>query len=178
MTKKILEKVLSPSEKVKYQFSIGDKYLKTKKIAMICFGSLIFFIIGSILIYLFKNYEMLIIAIIVIFWVFFVLFSFFYFGWYLKRANIYLITNKRIIIHKGWFCTRVVSVDFIQITDVKVIKPFIEKIIYKTGTLKINTAGMEIHPIILHHIENPFDIKRILNEIRFFEKNKLTENII
>ncbi|MCD5396841.1 MAG: hypothetical protein LRZ98_01745 [Candidatus Pacebacteria bacterium] len=67
MTKKILEKVLSPSEKVKYQFSIGDKYLKTKKIAMICFGSLIFFIIGSILIYLFKNYEMLIIAIIVIF---------------------------------------------------------------------------------------------------------------
>jgi uncharacterized membrane protein YdbT with pleckstrin-like domain len=170
MAKIVLEKILSPSEKVQYQFSLGNRYLRIKKTATICFGFL--FILGvGIAISLVADISVLLIAITgIILWVILVLFSIFYFDWYLKRANIYLITNRRVIIHKGWLCTNMVSTSFSQITDVKVIEPFIDRLIFKAGILKINTAGGEGHAIILSYIEDPYSIKRKLNELRFFGK--------
>ena len=170
MTQKVLEKILSPSEKVSYQFSLGNKYLKIKKITTICFGFLILLVISIALVYLTYVSEIIIVVSAVAFWALLILFSYFYFGWYLKRTNIYLITNRRVIIHKGWLCTNMISTPFNQITDIKVIEPFFDRLIFKVGTLKINTAGMEDHAITLSYIENPYNIKRKLNELRFFSE--------
>ena len=172
MAKKVLEKILSPSEKVQYQFSLGERYLKIKKIAAICLSFLVLLIISVALIYLTYISEIIIVVSAVAFWALLILFSYFYFGWYLKRANIYLITNRRVIMHRGWLCTRLISAPFNQITDVKVIEPFIDRLIFKTGVLKINTAGMGEHAIILSSIEDPYKIKNKLNEIRFFSEKE------
>lgn len=166
MVKKILEKILSPGEEIKYQFSFGERYLKIMKIATITIGSFVLLAIGVAIFLIFNISEIIILVIIAIPLVLLILYSLLYFDWYLKRANIYIITNKRILIHKGWLSTRLISADFRQITDIKVFQPFLDKLIYKTGVLKINTAGMEAHPIILFHIEGPYKIKRKLNEIR------------
>lgn len=166
MTKKVLEKILNSGEEIKYQFSFGERYLKIMKIATIAIGSFILLAIGVAIFLIFNISKIIILAIIAIPLTLLILYSLIYFDWYLKRANIYVITNKRILIHKGWLSTRLISADFNQITDIKVVQPFLDRLIYKAGVLKINTAGMEAHPIILLHIEDPYKIKRKLNEIR------------
>ena len=166
MTKKVLEKILNSGEEIKYQFSFGERYLKIMKIATIAIGSFILLAIGVAIFLIFNISKIIILAIIAIPLTLLILYSLIYFDWYLKRANIYVITNKRILIHKGWLSTRLISADFNQITDIKVVQPFLDRLIYKAGVLKINTAGMEAHPIILFHIEDPYKIKRKLNEIR------------
>lgn len=166
MVKKVLEKILNTNEEVKYQFSLGERYLKITKIVTIAIGSLVLLIMGLFVLPIFDISGIFILIIIAILLVLLVLFSLFYFNWYLKRANIYIITNRRMLVHRGWLSTRLISADFNKISDVKVAQPFIDRVIYKAGVLKINTAGMEAHPIVLSHIERPYKIKRKLNEIR------------
>ncbi len=166
MAKEVLEKILSSNEEIKYQFSFGETYLRISKIMTIAIGSSILILLG---VFGLPALEIDILFIVLIVGALVGLltgYSFFYFGWFLKRTNIYVISNRRVIIHIGWLSTRVTSVDFRQITDIKVIQPFFEKVIFGTGILKINTAGMEAHPIILSHIEDPYKIKKIINEIR------------
>jgi uncharacterized membrane protein YdbT with pleckstrin-like domain len=71
-----------------------------------------------------------------------------------------------VLIHKGWLSTRLVSVDYDKITDIEVVQPFLEKLIFKTGGLAINTAGTGGREIVLNHIENPFEIKKKLEDIK------------
>lgn len=178
MAKKVLEKILNPNEEIKYQFSLGERYLKITKIITISIGSLVLLIIGLFVLPIFNVSGIIIFLIIAILLVLLILFSLFYFNWYLKIANIYIITNKRVLVHRGWLSTRLISADFYQITDTKVHQPFVDKVIYRTGILKINTAGMEAHPIILSHIESPYKVKRKLNEIRDSLSKKGLEQFI
>ena len=166
MAKKILEKILNPGEEIKYQFSLGERYLKITKIITIVIGALILLLIGVFILPIFKIDIMIIVLIIGACLGLLVGFSFLYFGWYLKRANIYIITNKRVIVHRGLFSTRLITVTFREITDLKVIQSFADRIIYRTGILKINTAGMEAHPIVLSHIENPYMLRKKISELR------------
>ncbi len=172
MVKKVLEKILNPNEEIKYQFSFGERYLNITKIVTIVIGSFILLLLGLFVLPMLEIGAIVIVIIIGGFLGLLIGFSFFYFGWYLKRANIYIITNRRVLIHRGWLSTRLISADFQQISDIKVVQPFIDRVIYRTGILKINTAGMEAHPIILSHIERPYKIKRKLNEIRDFLSKK------
>lgn len=183
--KKVVEKILSPNEEIKYQFSIGERYLKIKKIVSILIGAAMLFAIGFFLYFQFGfgiiTIELIIITIklamttvilaLTVFLALLIGFSFFYFGWFLKRTNIYIITNKRMIIHKGWFNTNLKSIDFNQITDIKIVQPFFENIIFKTGTLKIDTAGRDEYAVILHHIENPHQIKTKIIDIKYSLSN-------
>lgn len=168
MTKRILEKVLGPNEEIKYQFSLGERYLKIKKVLTISLGTLLLMIIGALISFTFEISAIIVVLIMIGLLALLVLFSFLYFGWYLRIANVYIFTNRRIVIHKGWLSTRLVSVNFRQITDIKVIQLFVDKVIYGTGALKIDTAGMGIkgHSITLFRIENPYAIKRKLIEIK------------
>jgi membrane protein YdbS with pleckstrin-like domain len=164
--KKVVEKLLSSNEEIRYQFSFGEWYLKIKKIIAISFGSVLLLSAGLLINHFFKVDIIILILIIGVLLVLLIIVSLIYFDWYLKRANIYLITNKRIIIHKGWLFTYLKSIDFQQITDIKVIQSFIDKIIFKTGTLKINTAGTQDYEIALSCVENPHKIKTIIIEVK------------
>jgi uncharacterized membrane protein YdbT with pleckstrin-like domain len=163
----VIEKLLSPNEEIKYQFSFGERYLKIKKIAAIILSFVILLSGGLLIIYFFKIDWVTIILIIIPLFVLLAGMSIFYFDWYLKRVNIYIITNKRLIIHRGWFSTNLKSIGFEQITDIKVLQFFIDRIIFKTGTLKINTAGTGDYEINLHCIEDPYKIKAKILEIKY-----------
>ncbi len=143
---KIWDKVLKQDEKVIYSFTIGSSYIT---VTLIFWGllSLALAFISPLAIVIF-------------------LLAFLYLVFYLRAANAYAFTNKRIVIHRGWLSTETISVDYSKITDVLVREPFFAKILTKTGSIFINTAGSSQFEVVLTRIENPYEIKKILDEIR------------
>jgi uncharacterized membrane protein YdbT with pleckstrin-like domain len=144
---KIWKKVLAPDERVEYEFSIGNRYCYFRLIGLLIIG----FLIGI---------SILPIGIIIIF------FAIFYFGFYLHRANAYAFTNKRVLVHRGWLSTHLISVDYDKITDITVREPILDRIFTKTGHLAINTAGTGFHEVVLLHIQTPYEIKKRLDSLR------------
>lgn len=149
--KKIWEKVLSTDEKVEFEFSIGSRYIN------------FYLIIWAIVIlpFLFIKSVGLSIQFVIVF-----LFVLFYYGFYLKMANAYALTNKRVLVHKGWLSTKLISIDYSKITDIKVREPFLSRVITSTGQLLINTAGTNLHEVILNHIETPYEVKKRLDFLK------------
>lgn len=146
---KIWKKVLIDDEKVEYEFSVGDRYIKFCLIAwgIISFPLLFFWGIG-----------IFVFAII-----------FFYYTFYLKVANAYAFTNKRVLIHRGWLSTHSISVDYDKITDIHIQEPFFDRIITHTGDIAIITAGTTSDQILLKHITAPYEVKKKLDT--FKDKN-------
>jgi len=147
---KIWKKVLNLDEKVEYEFSISEKYRK--------FLMNFLFIISLFLLFGGNWGAIIFILAILNIW--------FYFGWYIKIANAYAFTNKRILIYRGWIATDIVSVDYSKITDIAAEEPFFEKIITKSGTLSINTAGSPQPEIVLRHIDSPYETKKKLDSLK------------
>jgi len=140
------QKILMPREKIIYEFSIGEGFRRL--------GLVVGIVIGIITAPLYGLGVIIILA------------SIFYFGWYLKIANIYAFTNKRILIYQGWLSTHLTSVDYNKITDIKVKEPLFDKILAGDGSLIINTAGSDLPEITLFHISQPYEKKKKLDKIR------------
>jgi uncharacterized membrane protein YdbT with pleckstrin-like domain len=142
---KVWDKILSPNEEVKYEFSIGKQYIKTYLIIWAIISlPFVFAVVG----------------------VFMFALAFLYLKIYLPKANIYGFTNKRVLIHRGFFSTDLVSVDYNKITDVTVRVSFLDKTFTKSGQICINTAGGMGKEIILQHVANPYEIKKKLDGLR------------
>lgn len=142
----VWNKTLSKDEKVEFEFSIGKRYLK---LGLIVWGILSFFLLFW--------HGMGILSFLI---------ALFYYGFYLKEANAYALTNKRVLIHCGWLSTNTTSIDYSKITDIHIQEPFLDKIITHTGHIAINTAGSGNLEVILQHVENPYEIKKKLDELK------------
>jgi len=143
---KIWQKTLSGDEKVEYEFSVGDRYIK--------FGLIIWGIIS--LPFLFAKG----------FGIFIFLIALFYYAFYLKAANAYAFTNKRVLIHRGWLSTHTISVDYSKITDIHIREPFFDRIITHTGNIAVITAGSTADQIVLQHINAPYEVKKKLDLLK------------
>jgi len=145
---KIWDKVLENGEEVKHEFSISSRYLNT------------WFIFWMIVVFTQSDSGDLTGGLmflgIVAFYLFF----------YKKRSRIYAFTDRRIAIHTGWLSTKMISIDYNQITDIKIEEPFLGRIIYKTGVLQIATAGTGSPPVRFNHIEKPYELKKKLDSLR------------
>jgi uncharacterized membrane protein YdbT with pleckstrin-like domain len=145
---KIWNKTLSPDEKVEYEFSIGNRY---RKFFLIIWG------IISLPFLFAYDYR---------FGILIFLIALFYYGFYLKVANAYAFTNKRVLIHRGWLSTNTTSIDYSKITDVYIQEPFFDRLITHTGHIAINTAGTTLYEVILKHIESPYEVKKKLDALK------------
>lgn len=149
--KKIWNKALNADEQIKYEFSVGKKYRTVFAIVGCLCGLILLFTPGYY------------IGIIII------LISVFYFWFYLKWANAFAFTNKRIIAHRGWLSTEFISIDYKKITDITVEEPILDKILTSTGNLIINTAGSGFSELKqnqkFEHIENPYEAKKKLDQL-------------
>jgi len=143
----VWKKVLRADEVVKHEFSVGNRYRSFNLVVWGLVG--LFFMLGS--------FE---------FGALFILVILFYFGFYLRVANAYALTDKRVIIHRGWLSTNAVSIEYSNITDVTVQEPFIERLLTKSGNLAINTAGSSAKEVVLMHITTPYEVRKIIDEIR------------
>jgi len=143
-TNKIWDKILIPGEEIKFEFSLGKRYLNLVRNGCIFLGVPLLLLFGL--------------------GIFLILFGIFW-SWYLRRANNYAFTNKRLLVLKGWLSTHLISIDYDKITDVRVQQPFGERVIFNTGTLIINTAGTAAPEVILTNIEDPYQVKQKLHSI-------------
>ncbi|MBI2607948.1 MAG: PH domain-containing protein [Candidatus Doudnabacteria bacterium] len=91
--------------------------------------------------------------------------AWFILSFYLKVSNIYCLTDRRIIIHRGWLSTNTISIDYDRITDVTIIQPFFEWLLFKSGSIYVNTAGLEVHEIKLPHIDQPNLLKQKIYDL-------------
>ncbi|HNV96901.1 MAG TPA: PH domain-containing protein [bacterium] len=145
--KKIWDKTLSINEKIEHEFSVGLGY--------IFWGLILAFIFCIILIFSRMIYLGL----------FIFLFLSFYFLFYLKISNAYAFTNKRILIHRGFLSTSVISIEYSKITDIRIYESFIDKTFTQTGSLHINTAGTSKIEVSLYHVDNPYKLKQTLDNL-------------
>lgn len=143
----IWKKVLRNDEEVKFEFSVGKKYRTFYLILLSVFATP--FLISA------PAFGIILLATI-----------FFYFGFYLKTANAYAFTNKRVLIHKGWLSTNAVSIEYDKITDVSINEPFIERLVTKSGNIAINTAGTSAKEVVLKHVQTPYEVRKQLDAIR------------
>lgn len=153
------DKMLGNDEEIHYEFSIGRKYRMFKIYSFL----LILLVSSSVLLVLFGFANIIVLAMIGVLVLFF-LFELFYYGFYVPRANAYVLTNKRIIIHRGWLSTHTISIDYNKITDMSVAQSFFDRVVTDSGSIRINTAGTGEHEIILNHIQTPYEVKKKLDE--------------
>lgn len=149
--KKIWRKALSPNEKIKYEFSVGKKY---KKVSLLL-GC------GAGIALLFSPAFFIGILIIIS--------SVLYFGYFVELTNVFALTNKRVIIYRGWISTDIISIDYDKITDITVSQSIFGRMT-NSGNIIINTAGAGFKKLKedqkLDNIENPHEMKKKLDEIR------------
>lgn len=151
---KIWNKVLGENEKVEFEFTIGDGY-----------------IVLGIIVWAIISLFSLLIGKAVAFWVFAI--ALFYYGYYKKAANAYAFTGKRILIHRGWLSTRLVSIDYSKITDIHVFEPFLDRILTHTGNIAVESAG-KASLFVLQNVSNPYEIKKKLDSLK--DKNGIDSN--
>lgn len=153
--KEIWDKTLADSEIIEYEFSISKSY-RIFNLFLFCLPAIILAI--PVLMYnklfgiIFLAIELLIII--------------FIFGFYLKIANAYALTDKRVLIHRGWLSTDTISINHERICNVSVVDPFFERILMNSGDLHIDSAAAPHQEIILKHIDSPYQTAKKLEEIR------------
>lgn len=148
---KIWDKFLNDHEKVEVEFSISDRY-RYVKLGLGC-------LIGGLLLAFGKQTAQSI-------GFYVVAISAFRYGFYLKAANAYAFSNKRVLIHKGWLSTKLISVDYEKITDVTAEESFFARKLYQAGNLKINTAGSGAMEVVLENIPEPYQLLKKLDVLR------------
>lgn len=146
---KIWDKVLGEGEEVKHEFSISSRYLTTWFIIWAVIGFFVWigseaFMSGVIIAGIAAVYLLV----------------------YKKKSHAYAFTDRRVVIHVGWLSTKVISIDYDKITDVKIAEPFFDKIISKTGVFQISTAGTGSPPVRFNHIDRPYELKKKLDSLR------------
>lgn len=145
----VWKKILGSGESIKHEFTIGARYRKYLLIAWCVIGGL-FLITGSG-----ASFGILVIAL-----------AAFYYGFYLKAANAYAFTEHRVLVHRGWLSTKLISTDYQKITDVTVHEPFLSRVIFHTGSIEIDTAGTNRQDLVLRNVEHPYEVKKKLDELR------------
>lgn len=148
----IWNKALGTDERVEWEFSLSARYLNF---------NLFFWSVIALAILFFGFYSIWLFPVGIV--VFFA--GFFYFGFYLRWANLFAFTNKRVLIHRGWLSTSMISIDYAQITEVEARQAFSEKIMYNSGTISINTAGSSDQEVTLTGIGDPYGLKTMLSNL-------------
>lgn len=146
-----LEKHIGHNESIKLKFGISPIYLIIKLIIFgIFLGWLSYFYWGNP----FFSYPPLIILGLVIFYELAIFFTTHYF-----------VTELKIYKKNGILWKKIIDTKKEEITDISVIRSFLDKFLFFTGTLEINTAGSDKVEIILIKVNNPYSIKKEISQI-------------
>lgn len=76
----------------------------------------------------------------------------------------YVITDKKISILSGLLNKSIKDIPHSKITDSQITQSFFEKLFFKSGTILLNTAGSDGYEISIKHVNNPFEVKKIVDK--------------
>ncbi len=162
------DRILADDEKIEYEFSIGWRYRLFGLIvfSLVSFGLIVWGVATAGATTELDTPRAMLGFVTAGMGAALFLFGLFYFLYYLKVANLYAFTNRRVLVGRGGLSTELTGVDYEDITDITVVEPLFEKIFTSTGYIMVNTAGTEQQEIILVAIEDPYGVRKKLDEIR------------
>ncbi len=81
------------------------------------------------------------------------------------HSHRYLLTTRRVIIKKGFFTVKLMSVLFDKITHIEVDQGLMDRMIMHHGTIIVNAAGMNKGEFKLEYVEAPIEFKNLLERL-------------
>ncbi len=95
----------------------------------------------------------------------------------LRQSHRYLFTNRRVIIKEGIFSLSVTTAPYDKITHIVIRQQFLNRLFYNSGTIVLHTAGPTPVEMDLIHIEDPFVVKNLLEELIHQERKSLSQPV-
>lgn len=95
-----------------------------------------------------------------------------------KHSLLYIFTNHRVLVKHGIFSIELLSAPYDKITHITVSQSFFNKLFFDAGDVIINTAGPTPVKVEMEHIEKPFAIKNLLEELITQEKESLGARLV
>lgn len=171
--RKKYEKFLAPGEELEFVAKIGDRYYWS----MVLSGVMIFGMLVSVL-PLSTRFQLMPL------WAAFPISLASLTGLFpmlkvmrLRHSLRYLFTNRRVIIKTGIFSLEVTTAPYDKITHIQIKQKFMYRMFYNSGSIILHTAGPTPVEMELVHIEDPFVVKNLLEELIHQERKSLSHPI-
>jgi uncharacterized membrane protein YdbT with pleckstrin-like domain len=84
---------------------------------------------------------------------------------WLYHSHRYLLTTRRVIIKDGFFAVKLITALYDKITHIEVDQGFMDRLIMKHGNIIINTAGGNKDELKMKYVDNPLDVKNLLERL-------------
>lgn len=94
---------------------------------------------------------------------------------HLRHRRQYILTDRRVLVKDGLFSIKTTSAPYDKITHISVRQDFLNKLSYNIGDITLHTAAAGSAPveIDLVKIENPMQVKNLIEELIIKERSLL-----
>lgn len=90
---------------------------------------------------------------------------------HLRHAKKYILTDRRVMIKDGVFSVKITTAPYDKITHLTVREDFLKKMGYGIGDITIHTAGPTPVEIDLIKVQNPMQVKNLIEELIIKERS-------
>lgn len=81
------------------------------------------------------------------------------------HAHRYLLTTRRVLIKNGLFSVKLTSALYDKITNIEVDQSLYDRLIFRHGSIIINTAGLSKGETRLDNVDYPIEFKNLLERL-------------
>lgn len=92
---------------------------------------------------------------------------------HLRHRLTYILTDRRVLVKEGVLSVKITSAPYDKITHITVREDFLKRISWGIGDITIHTAGPTPVEIDLIKVENPMQIKNLIEELIIKERSLL-----
>jgi uncharacterized membrane protein YdbT with pleckstrin-like domain len=91
----------------------------------------------------------------------------------------YIVTDQRVMSREGFLYKKFVTVSLSSITDMQVHESLLERMITRTGTIGVNTAGSPRIELFFHHVDRPLDRREdIIKHSQLLEEKQVHKRVV
>lgn len=92
---------------------------------------------------------------------------------HLRHSKTYILTDRRVLIKDGVLSVRITTAPYDKITHITVREDFFKKMSYGIGDITIHTAGPTPVEIDLVKVQNPMQVKNLMEQLMIKERSLL-----
>lgn len=81
------------------------------------------------------------------------------------RFTAFDVTDRGVVLRKGWLSRRRVEATYAKVTDVSVNQDILARLL-KYGTITVNTAGSNEAPVVFAGVADPYAVKAVIDDAR------------
>lgn len=92
---------------------------------------------------------------------------------HLRHSKKYILTDRRVLIKDGVLSVKTTTAPYDKITHITVREDFFKKMGYGIGDITIHTAGPTPVEIDLVKVQNPMQVKNLIEELMVKERSQI-----